>query len=102
MKTLEKLINDFEGCRIYVYLSDQKTGDQFLKNAEKEGFLFGDGTAPTKRKCSNIMAVNHDKTINYVNFVGHYAFGSHVKYLGEQKLIRINYDAYINGLDYIM
>lgn len=42
---------------VYIYLGDAETGDAFMKNAEEEDFLFGDGVLPTKRNPADIMAV---------------------------------------------
>lgn len=47
---------------------------------------------PTERHTSDIIAVNNDFTINYVGSVGHVAFGSNVKRIGEENLIRIDYE----------
>lgn len=50
---------------------------------------------PTERHTSDIIAVNNDFTTNYVGSVGHVAFGSNVKRIGEENLIRIDYEDYI-------
>lgn len=83
--------------RVYVYLDDEKTCDRFLKKAEEEGFTFGDGIRPTEKPHSRIIAVNHNRTLNYVGGMGHIAFGSGVKRLGDEKLIRVDYRKYEAG-----
>ena len=85
--------------RVYVYLADPETGTRFLKEAEKEGFSFGDGVKPTDRHYSELMAVNHDKTINYVGVIGHIAFGSGAETVNSEHLIRIDYKNYLSGME---
>ena len=80
--------------RIYLYLQDEKIGKLFLENAEKEGFTFGDGVNPTKRKADSIFAINDDFTINYVGYIGHLAFNSSV-----DKIVRIDYYKYLSDDD---
>ena len=87
--------------RVYVYLKDTDICNQFLRDAEAEGFTFGDGVKPTKREGSDIFAVNADQTINYVGFAGHMAFGA-AKKVADQKLIRVDYEKYVSGEDEYM
>lgn len=79
------------GYKLYVYLEDQETALKFAKDAENEGFLFGDGKKPTERTMEMIMAVNEDKTINYVGFIGYIAYGCKTENIGEKTLIRVDY-----------
>lgn len=83
--------------RVYVYLKDSEIGNQFMKQAESEGFTFADGTKPTERCYSEIMAINHDITINFVGVNGRIAFGSGAKKAGNEELIRVDYKKYIAG-----
>jgi hypothetical protein len=46
------------------------------------------------------MAVNRNLTINYVNSIGKIAFGSGTKKIGDEKLIRIDFEKYILGENY--
>lgn len=78
------------GGRIYVYLDNSDIAKQFLQDAENEGFTFTDGTKPTLKHTSNIIAVNADATINYVGFVGRMAFQAASK-IGNQPLHKIDY-----------
>lgn len=50
------------------------------------------GVKPTEREVENIMAVNPDFTINYVGTNGRIAYGSGIKCVGNQRLIRIDYE----------
>lgn len=81
--------------RVYVYFKTNILCRQFLIQAEREGFTFQDGAKPTERHISDVIAVNKDYTINYVGTIGHIAFGSKVKKIGDENLIRIDYEEYI-------
>lgn len=73
----------------------------FLKNAEEEGFTFGDGVKPTEREYSDIFSLKHDWTISYVGFIGHMAFRNPDAVAGP--FVRIDYGKYLAGRDdYVM
>ena len=91
-----KNISGMEG-RAYVYLSNDEIGNKFMQMAEDEGFTFGDGVKPTERQYAEVMAVNHHSTINYVGVNGRMAFGSGVKTIGDEVLIRIDFGKYLSG-----
>ena len=95
MKTIFEL-SQLEG-RVYVYLANVAVGEQFMKQAEDEGFTFGDGATPTERCYAEVMAVNKDKTINYVGTNGRIAFGAGAKKIGDQDLIRVDFAKYLTG-----
>lgn len=82
--------------RVYVFLADEAIGRQFLEQAEQEGFTFGDGVKPTQRHWSDLMAVNHDGTINYVGTNGRIAWSSGAKTVGGETLIRVDYRRYLD------
>lgn len=82
--------------RVYVYLANSDVGEKFLLQAEQEGFTFTDGTKPTERCYAEIMAVNRDITINFVGMNGRIAFGSGAKTIGNETLIRIDFEKYIS------
>ena len=91
---------------IYVWFSTQELCRHFLKQAEREGFSFGDGVKPTKRETDDYLAINPDWTLNYIGLMGRMAFAG-AKYMGwgkdRQKIIRIDYAKYISGRrDYII
>ena len=77
--------------RVYVHLPTGGIAEQFMQQAEEEGFTFGDGVKPTERFAAEIMAVNHDHTINHVGATGHIAFGAGVKTVGGYPLLRMTY-----------
>lgn len=78
--------------RVYVYLRTPEIGERFLRQAEQEGFTFSDGEKLTARHYSEVMAVNRDRTINYVGTNGRIAYGSRVTKIGNEPLIRIDYE----------
>lgn len=81
--------------KVYVYLKDEMIARRFLQDAENEGFTFGDGEKPTARPGNNLYVVNRNWTISHVGWAGHMAFQS-VKYVGEQELIRVDYERYLS------
>lgn len=93
MKSLHSLFDEYDGenYRIYVYLKTEELGKKFLRQAEDEGFTFSDGVKPTEREPDSIFALNSDKTINYVGFIGHIAYGG-AERIGNRKLIRVDYE----------
>lgn len=94
MKRTIKDLTAMDG-RVYVYCANEEIGLKFLKLAEDEGFTFGDGVKPTGRECANIMAVNHDCTLNYVGANGAIAFQAADK-IGEENLIKIDMEKYLS------
>lgn len=96
MRTIAELLN-LDG-RVYVYLSSKNVAKIFLQNAESEGFRFGDGKKPTKKKWDDIYALNKDFTINYVGYIGHIAF-HHTEVPNNYNLIRVDYTAYLSGAE---
>lgn len=48
---------------------------------------------------AEIMAVNHNNTINYVGVIGRMAFGSGTETVNGEKLLRIDYKKYASGED---
>ena len=97
MRTITELSR--KNGRIYVYLANVAIGEKFMQLAEDEGFTFGDGAKPTDRCYAEIMAVNGNKTINFVGANGRIAFGSGVKKIGNDDLIRVDFQKYITGAE---
>ena len=96
-RTIEEL-TDLPG-RVYVYLEDEEAAEEFFARAQEEGFLFGDGKRPSEKPRDCIIALNKDRTLNYVGFAGHAVFGSGTKTVGGQPLIRVDLRRYISGED---
>lgn len=74
MKTIKDLAST--GERVYVHLKDEETAMSFLRQAESEGFTFGDGMKPTERHWSDLYAIHPDGTMNYVGSVGRIEYAS--------------------------
>ena len=88
--------------RVYVYLADDGIGSRFLRMAEDEGFAFPDGAGPTERQYAEVMAVNRDRTLNYVGMNGRIAFFAGAKKVGGEKLVRVDFKKYDGGdADYL-
>ena len=97
MRTIANLLN-LDG-RVYVYVPSKNIRRLFLKNAQDEGFRFGDGVKPTRRRAyDDIYALNKDFTLNFVGSIGHFAF-HHPNFFDNDKLIRIDYSAYLSGAE---
>ena len=84
MKTIKELAS--MGERVYVHLKDEETAMSFLRQAESEGFTFGDGVNPTDRHWSDLYAIHPDGTLNYVGASGHILYSSALN-----DLLRIEY-----------
>ena len=84
MKTIKELAS--MGERVYVYLKDKETALRFRRDAEAEGFIFGDGVYPTERHWSDLYAIHPDGTLNYVGAIGRIEYVS-----GTDSVIRIEY-----------
>lgn len=76
----------------YIYCRSTAVAKRFLEDAEKEGFVFGDGTAPTSKETSDIFALNDDFTISYTGIVAHMMFGC-----DRGNVQWIDYGKYVNG-----
>ena len=84
MKTIKELAN--MGEHVYVHLKDEKTAERFLRQAESEGFTFGDSVSPTDRHWSDLYAIHSDGTLNYVGSVGRIEYAS-----GADSCVRVEY-----------
>lgn len=71
MKTIESLIHTSK--KVYVRMSCEEICRRFFEQAEREGFVFGDGSKPTAKHPSDLIAVLPDKTLCYVGAVGRVA-----------------------------
>ena len=91
MRTIENLVNNNKK-RVYVYLSDKDTQNRFIADAENEGYTYEDGVKISEREPDDFYAVNKNKTVCFLNFVGRMAFQCNADHA-----IRIDYKKYING-----
>ena len=82
--------------RVYLVLADEQARREFTQQAEREEITYCDGVKASARPCEDIMALDHDGTINFVGFVGHLAFAA-AKTIGREPLLRIDHQKYRNG-----
>lgn len=90
MRTISCLLKH-EG-RVYIYLNSPAISRQFRADAEREGFtLSGNGD-------SDIYALNRDRTMNSVGYVGHVLFHNTDQNLADgTPVIRVDYEKLIAG-----
>ena len=85
MKSIKELVMK-ETRPVYIHTPSKALAKDFLKQAEKEGFLFGDGKRPTKKPLDDYYALHQDLTMNYIGFVGRLKWKS-----GQEDILRIEY-----------
>lgn len=88
-RTIEKLRNEKNYDKVYVYLSNESICKKFLEQAESEGYMFGT-IKPTENHTSDIIAIEDGKKLAYVSSIGRMAYQS-------GKVDRIDYEKYIHG-----
>ena len=98
MERTVKHLSEMNG-RVYAFCEDKETSAEFLHLAESEGFTFTDGESPCFKPVSDLVAVNHDGTINYVGAHGRIAYQSNAKFVNGESLIRVNVKRYLSGDD---
>ena len=89
---LQRIKHKDQPRHIFIYCRSRAIAKRFLMDAEKEGFLFGDGAAPTSKETSDIFALNDDLTICYTGVVAHMAFG-----MKARNVIWVDYGKYVRG-----
>lgn len=77
MKAIESIISNSK--KVYVKMKSEEICKQFFEKAEREGFIFGDGSKPMSKHPSNLVAVCSDKTLCYVTSIGRIAVQSGAK-----------------------
>lgn len=85
MKSIKELVMK-ETRPVYVYLPSKAATLDFLRAAEKEGFLFGDGKRPTKKPLDDYYALHQDLTMNFIGFAGRLRWRS-----GDDGILRVEY-----------
>ncbi len=86
--------------RVYVYCGDLETQRQFIENAEREQFRYGDGVSLRERTPDAVMALNKNRTVNFIGFAGRMAF-QYADHFDSGKdaipLIKVDYRKYLAG-----
>ena len=85
MKSIKELVMK-ETRPVYVHLPSKAATHDFLRAAEKEGFLFGDGKRPTKKPLDDYYALHQDLTMNYIGYLGKIFWKS-----TDDKVLRLEY-----------
>ena len=85
MKSIKELVMK-ETRPVYIHTPSKALAKDFLKQAEEEGFLFGDGKRPTKKPLDDYYALHQDLTMNYIGFVGRLKWKS-----GQEDILRVEY-----------
>lgn len=85
MKSIKELVMK-ETRPVYVHTPSKASARDFLKQAEKEGFLFGDGKLPTKKPLDDYYALHQDLTMNYIGYIGRLRWKSN-----DDEIIRVEY-----------
>lgn len=96
MRTIHELAASTDK-KVYVILNDAETRQRFIRDAENEGYTFGDGAKVSERTPDQFYAVNKNNTVNFLNGIGRMAFSS-----GTDTILRVDYKKYADGEeDYI-
>ena len=90
MKSFKELVMK-ETRPVYVYMPSKALAKDFLKQAEKEGFLFSDGKRPTKKPLDDYYALHQDLTMNYIGHIGRLRYDSN-----DDGILRVEYQDLFN------
>ena len=85
MKSIKELVMK-ETRPVYVHTPSKAIARDFLKHAEKEGFLFGDSKRPTKKPLDDYYALHQDLTMNFIGFAGRLKWKSR-----QNDILRVEY-----------
>lgn len=85
MKSIKELVMK-ETKTVFIHTPSRDIALDFLKQTEKEGFLFGDGKRPTKKHWDDYFALHQNLTVNYIGYIGRLHFKSNA-----DNIVRIEY-----------
>lgn len=85
MKSIKELVMK-ETSPVYIHTPSKALAKDFLKQAEKEGFLFSDGKRPTKKPLDDYYALHQDLTMNYIGYIGRLRYNSN-----DNGILRVEY-----------
>ena len=92
LNTLRYIKSMNQPMHLYVYCRSTAIAKRFLVDAEREGFVFGDGKLPTRKDTDNLFALNDDFTISYTGIAAHMMFGSQM-----ENVYWVDYGKYVSG-----
>lgn len=94
MRTIQSLRDECRG-KLYIFLNGEDVAQQFLADAQAEGYRFGE-TDPLESHISDIIAIESGKKLAYVSTYGRIAFQTGAA-------TGIDYEEYISGAeDYLV
>ena len=87
---------------LYVYCSDERVRRTFAAQLLEQGFAFGDGVAPGRRRIDRLMCVRRDFTVCFCGFVCRMQCGSledpvYAKEDGFDGCTRVDYARFLAG-----
>lgn len=86
MKSIKALVMKADRP-VYIHVPSKALARDFLRQAEKEGFLFLDGKRPSKKKpLDDFYALRPNLYINYIGFIGRLCWKSN-----DDSIIRVEY-----------
>lgn len=85
MKSIKELVMKEEKT-VFIHTPARNIALDFLKQAEKDGFLFGDGKRPTKKPWDDYFALHKNLTVSYIGYIGRLHFKSNA-----YNIVRIEY-----------
>ena len=85
MKSIKELVMK-ETRPVYIHTPSKALAKDFLKHAEKEGFLFSDGKQPTEKPLDDYYALHQDLTMNYIGYIGRLRYNSN-----DNGILRVEY-----------
>jgi len=96
MRTVAALLKN--NPKVYVCFTSDALCRQFLKNAEEEGFSFGNGIQPTQRESDRVLILKADWSICYLNSISQMAFRANLPVNGVI-IPKVDYGKYLAGWD---
>ena len=72
---LRELANEYG--TVFLHMDSVEDEKNFMRQAEAEGFLFGDGRKPSEKNPSDLLALHVNQTISYVGTVGRIGYQCH-------------------------
>ena len=91
MKTLKSLFGNNE--TVWIYCENSSCQEQFLKQAEDEGFLALNGQKPTELSRQMLYGINDDMTMGYLSVM----IWTRTFRAGMDSHFRVDYRKFISG-----
>ena len=92
INVLRQIKSGNQPMHLYVYCRSTAIAKRFLADAEREGFVFGDGKLPISKDTDNLFALNDDFTISHTGIVAYMMFGCRM-----ENVYWVDYGKYVSG-----